>query len=185
MPTKKILLITTKYLKDNSTINLNVDDELLRPNIIKAQNLRIESILGSDLFNEILDAVTNGTVSGDTETLLVDYIQPTIVEWAIYEALPSLNYKLTNKSVAKKDSDNSTPVELNELSFVREGFRSSAEYYSNRITKFIEANISKYPKYYTNSTVDDIKPSKNNYFSGFYLGDNRNGLCNDGTDHLI
>lgn len=173
MPNNKVLLITADYYKRNSVINLNVDEELIHPQIIKAQNMNIERILGSNLFNTILSQVQVSIVEPRIVTLLEDYIQPCLVEWVTYIALPYYNYKFTNKSVSKKSSDNSTPSELNEINFLRQDIRDDAEYLSDRLTKYLKTNRTTYTEYDTNnSDYDDIKPVKNNFFSGIYLGNN-------------
>jgi len=173
MPNNKILLITADYYKRNSVVNLNVDEELIHPQIIKAQNMNIERILGSNLFNTLLSQVQTGTVEPRMVTLLEDYIQPCLVEWVTYTALPYYNFKITNKSISKKSSDNSTPSELNEINFLRQDIRDDAEYLSDRLTKYLKTNRTTYTEYDTNnSDYDDIKPVKNNFFSGIYLGNN-------------
>ena len=163
-------MLTADYYKRNTVVNLNVDEELLHPQIIKAQNVRIEKILGTDLFNIVLAEIDAQTYTARVTTLLEDYIQPALVEWITYTALPYLNYKLTNKSVSKKSSDNSEPSELNEINYLRQNIRDDAEYYSERTTKFLEANTSTYPEYLNGNTdCDDIKPGKLNFISGIYL----------------
>lgn len=163
-------MFTADYYKRNSVVNLNVDEEILHPQIIKAQNMNIERILGSNLFNLVLSEIDSGTVSARIVTLLEDYIQPALIEWVTYTALPYLNYKFTNKSISKKSSDNSEPSELSEVNFLRQDIRDDAEYLSERMTKFLEANLDIYPEYNTgNSDCDDIKPSKLNFISGIYL----------------
>ena len=170
MPTNKVLMLSADYYKRNSVVNLNVDEELLHPQIIKAQNMNIERVLGSDLFNIVLAEITAQTYTARITTLLEDYIQPALVEWITYTTLPYLNYKFTNKSVSKKSSDNSEPSELNEINFLRQDIRDDAEYLSERMTKFLEANLTVYPEYNNGNTeCDDIKPSKLNFVSGIYL----------------
>ncbi|QDP49141.1 MAG: hypothetical protein Unbinned706contig1001_20 [Prokaryotic dsDNA virus sp.] len=180
MPNNKILLITADYYKRNSVVNLNVDEELIHPQIIKAQNMNIERVLGSNLFNTLLEQVSLSNVEPRMVTLLEDYIQPALVEWVTYTALPYFNFKITNKSVAKKSSDNSTPSELNEVNFLRQDIRDDAEYLSDRLTKYLQASLDVFPEYDTNnSDYDDIKPVKNNFFSGIYLSNNNNNTNND------
>ena len=163
-------MLTADYYKRNTVVNLNVDEELLHPQIIKAQNVRIEKILGTNLFNVVLAEINAQTYTARITTLLEDYIQPALVEWITYTALPYLNYKLTNKSVSKKSSDNSEPSELNEINYLRQNIRDDAEYYSERTTKFLESNKDIYPEYINgNDDCDDIKPSKLNFISSIYL----------------
>ena len=170
MPNNKVLMLTADYYKRNSVVNLNVDEELLHPQIIKAQNLRIEKILGTNLFDTVLTEIDAQSYTARIITLLEDYIQPALVEWVTYTALPYLNYKITNKSISKKSSDNSEPSDLNEVNYLRQNIRDDAEYYSERMTKFLEANTDTYPEYLEgNADCDDIKPSKLNFISGIYL----------------
>ena len=74
MPTNKVLMFTADYYKRNSVVNLNVDSELIHPQIVKAQNMNIERVLGSDLFNLVLTEIEAGVVSTRVVTLLEDYI---------------------------------------------------------------------------------------------------------------
>ena len=108
MPTNSTLFITIDYLRDNTVINGNVDSELLEPFIVAAQNVRIESIIGTGLFNDIITNINAETITGNNKILLDDYIQPCLIQWVVYEALPFINYKLTNKAVSTKQSDDST-----------------------------------------------------------------------------
>ena len=184
MPNNKILLITTDYLKRNSVVNLNLDDELLRPFITKSQNLKLEEILGSNLFNTIMDQVSTSGVEARMDTLIKDYIQPVLVEWTTYYALPYLNYKLTNKAVVRKSSENSESASLNELNYLRQDIRDDAEYLSQRLTKYLQERDNIYTEYDNgNNDIDSIKPVKNSFFSGIvlknnnYYDDNDNECC--------
>lgn len=182
MPTNNTLYISTQHLKDNTVINNNVDNELLEPFIIQAQNKHIEPIIGTGLFNEIKTNIQNNTVSGDTKTLLDDYIQPCLKEWVLYESLPFINYKLTNKSVGTKSSDNSEPAELNELQYLRKNVRDTAEYMSQRLTDYLktEVNNGKFSLYQNaGNTIDTIRPNSSSYFNGIYLPKGNDCDCND------
>jgi ABC-type iron transport system FetAB ATPase subunit len=176
-----ILFISTDYMKQNSVINDNVDDELIIPSIIKSQDLYIEPILGTDLMNRLKTDIsgTSGQVAGLYKTLLDEYVQKTVREWATYEATINLNYKYTNKSVALKSSDNSTPSTIEEIIYLREQIRNTAEYYSQRITAYLCANSSLFPEYTSNNDSDDIRPNSSSYFNGLYLeGNGGCGNCN-------
>ena len=182
MPTNKILLMSADYFKRNSVVNLNVDDELVIPQILKAQNMYIERICGSNLYNTLLTQITSGTLEARMTTLLEDYLQPTFVEYTLYTGLLYFNYKITNKAVSKKGSDNSDPSDLNEVNYLRADIRNDAQYLADRATKFLKANLTTYPEYNTgNSDCDDIKPSRKNFFGSIYLkGNDYNNDCNYG-----
>ena len=170
MATNKVLFLSVDYLRDNTVINGNVDSEILEPYILLAQNVHIEAVVGTKLYNSIIANIEADTLAGVDKTLVDDYIQPALVQWSLYEALPFINYKLTNKSIATKSSDNSEAVELDELHYLRTAVRDVAEYMSERATKYLKANETLYPLYYDNVECDEIKPNKTNYFSGIILG---------------
>ena len=170
MATNKVLFLSVDYLRDNTVINGNVDSEILEPFIVNAQNVHIETIVGTKLYNSIIASIEADTLAGVDKTLIDDYIQPALIQWALYEALPFINYKLTNKSIATKSSDNSEAVALDELHYLRTAVRDVAEYMSERATMYLKANETLYPLYYDNVECDEIKPNKTNYFSGIILG---------------
>ena len=95
MPTKDILMMTTDYYKRNTVVNLNVDNELIIPHIITAQNKWIEKMLGTNLFNIVKSEIRSGTVSTRIKDLIEEYIQPTLVHYVTYDALPFFNFKIT------------------------------------------------------------------------------------------
>jgi len=168
---KDILFISTNYMKQNSVINDNVDDQYLIPNIVKAQDLYLEPILGTDLYQKLRSDITAGSVTGAYKTLVDNHVQKTVREWALYEATISLNYKYTNKSISLKSSDNSAPAENSEIVYLREQIRNTAEYYSERMTKYLCANESSFPEYRSNADSDDIRPNSasDNFFNGLSL----------------
>jgi len=170
MATNKVLFLSVDYLRDNTVINGNVDSEILEPFIVNAQNVHIETIVGTKLYNSIIASIEADTLAGVDKTLIDDYIQPALIQWALYEALPFINYKLTNKAISTKSSDNSEAVELDELHYLRTAVRDVAEYMSERATMYLKANETLYPLYYDNVECDEIKPNKTNYFSGIILG---------------
>ena len=175
MPTNTSYFMTPKYFKDNTVVNGNVDDSLITPFIIQAENTNIERVIGTALFDEIVEEIrvykTSGIpVSVDNQTLLDKYINPALLEWTMYHSLPFLNFKLTNKTIAKKNSENSESSEVNEISYLRNIVSNNAEYLSTRLSNFLKENLSIYPLFGLPGTgCDTIKPDDDIYFSGIYL----------------
>lgn len=179
MPTNNTFIISSDYLKNNSVINKNTDDDILEPLILQAQNIYIETACGSDLFNDVISKIQAGTVSGLTKTLIDSYIQPALVQWSVYEAMPFVNYRLTNKTIARKESENSLSAELNEVIYLRDNVKNTAEYMSQRLIQFMKEEFSEgnLPLYKDgNDNIDDIRPVNSLYDTGLYLPDSKK--CN-------
>ena len=98
-----------------------------------------------------------------------DYIIPCLVKYVQYEAPIYLNYKFTNANVSTKNTDESAPIDMATSSRLMEMFKDKAEWYGERIVRYLCANRSVYPLYCVSNNSDDIKPSDTAYDCGIYL----------------
>lgn len=166
------LFITEQFIKDNTLIDGNVDMKYLTTTIADAQRLHILPILGTALYNEISTQIIAGTVSANNQTLLNDYIQDALKYWVIYEGIDLFIYKVTNKSISKKNSDNSNPIDQVDVIRLMDRNKDKAEWFSQRLTDYLLANTTTYPLYLNpGSSYDTIKPKVNNYDTGWNIDD--------------
>lgn len=168
-----VLFISENKLKDSTAINGNVDMDYLLPYLKIAQRKEIERILGTDLYEALQTKITAGSLTGAYQTLVDDYIQDTLVQWAFYEAIPFLRYKVMNNNIVSKTSEDSNPLSREEAQDLREEVRNTAEFYAERTIEYITNNISSFPEYNTN-TGADRSPDKTAYYSGLNLERVRN-----------
>ena len=68
----KALFISEETLLDNSIINENVSYTQIRPTVVKVQEMRIQPIVGSALYGELVTQVVSGSTSALNQTLLED-----------------------------------------------------------------------------------------------------------------
>ena len=122
----KVLFISPDYLKDNSMLDENIEDEKLVPNIRRSQDRYIYTALGENLYVKIIDYITKNTLSGNYLTLMTDYIRPCLVEYSIYESLPYVHFNITNKSIEIKDGENQEAVETEDLIYLRNNIEDMA-----------------------------------------------------------
>jgi len=161
--------LSTDYIFLYTTIPNDVDVNIVNKFIRKAQDINIQEILGEDLYFKLMnDLINTGGSTGYYLTLMNNYIQPAQAEWTTYHCLPSIYLRITNKSLSKKDSDNSQPSTLKEMEYLRTEFLNSAEYYSERIREYILNNQSQFPEFFTTAGVDRIIPKVSNLNSGIY-----------------
>jgi len=162
--------ITVDYVLANSTIDKDVDADLVNQFIDESQDINIQELLGYSLYTKIMtDISTTGTTTGAYYDLLTQHIQPTQTKWLVYHLLPFLNYHLTNKSVSEKSSEYSKPTELANLQYIRSIAQSKAEFYGARLKEYIKNNLSSFPEYYSINGFDRIRPKSTNYYGGMYL----------------
>lgn len=159
------------FVKEYTIIDENIDDKYIRLAIKEAQEIEIRSYIGSGLYDEIDNGITAGNLSALNIILLDSYIIPALIKWTVYRLSPWLAFKFTNKNIVRKNSDNSSSIDFNELDKITEQLRNDAEYYSNRLVKYLNENSINYPKYLNPGTgMDTIYPKTNSFTCSIYLG---------------
>lgn len=168
MATLKVKFISTIYLKENTTIEDNVDDNKLVPFIYAAQDTHIQQALGATFYNRLKSGVTVNNLTVDEEDFLRDYVQPCLAQWAFYEVYPFLNYKATNKAVSKENSEWSQASELDEIKYMRNSIRDLAEFYLKRLNTFLCDYSNLFPEYENPDSKENVVANNKSYFSGVY-----------------
>lgn len=154
----------------------NVDEKYIRVSIEIAQQLWMEPIIGSGIYSELQTQINAGTLTALNTTLLTSYIQPAMEYWTLHELVEPMTYKFQNKNVAKKNSDNSNPIDLDEVVHLKNKFKNIAEYRTERIRLYLIENSTDYPLYDNPGTgADTIHPSNNSFSAGWYLGGSNGG----------
>ena len=178
----RVLLISTATLKKHTPIQDNVDDSLLNPYIYKAQETHIQQILGTNLYDKVLNLVQTNTIGTASnvayKTVLEDYIVPCLIEYSFYEVMPFISLKITNKSIVRGNAEYAAEGDLADLKYLRQSVRDLAEFYAQRLTNFLRQYSNNYPEYFTNSGLDKIVPNSTSYFAGVYIkGSGRYSDC--------
>lgn len=164
-------MISEARLKRITSIDNNVEPDELVQFIVQAQDLKIQSLLGTKFYNNLKDSIADDSLTSDERTLLNDYIAPVIAHYAYYYALPSLNYKTKNKAVVTPTSEESTTTELSELKYLRQSIRDTAEFYESRLRDYLCDFSSLFPDY-INYGTDGMSPSTaKRSTSGFFTPD--------------
>ena len=160
MATSTTLFITPNDLKQNTILNGNVDTDLFINFIKIAQQMHVQNYLGTQLYNEITTKITTNTLTGDYLNLVVDYIQPMLIHFAMIDYLPFANYQIRNGGVFKHRSENSENVSKDELDILVQKHRTFGDFYAKRFVDYMAINASAlFPSYWRNSN-DDMFPDQ-------------------------
>ena len=167
--------ITVDFIKKyySGYLDQNIDSDALDSFILIAQSVRTQSILGYDLYTKYVNDInTYSAPQGAAYIYLMDnYIQQSTALWTIYEALPSLGFKVTNKAVSQKSSDYSQPSNRNDIEYIRQQVSNNSQFFDSRIREYITNNPSLFPEYFTTSGINRIRAKNNAYFGGLWLPD--------------
>ena len=165
------IFISEQYIKDSSYIDENVDVKLLRNSILETQEMQIRSIIGTGLYDELVTQITAGTKTSLNNTLLDSYIKPALKYWVLHDSALILTFKVMNKSIVKRTAENTETIQATDLDKLMDFFKNRAEYYSERITKYLIENSNSYPLFLNPGNGTDTEfPKFNNYTQGLFLG---------------
>lgn len=161
---QEVTIISEDYLKKNSILNINIDTDKIRPAIVNAQVIEIQQLLGTKLLKKILQLINDEQLvgSGVYQTLVDEYIIPTMVEYSLYYALLDISFQAYNKGVMQRSSEFAQPSSLKEIQYIRNDVKNRAEFLAQRLYKYICDNKNDYPEY---SSSDDIKAFKHSPYT--------------------
>jgi hypothetical protein len=169
MSVKHTLFISANRLKTDSAIGGSVDDNLLMPYILMAQDMYILPILGTDLDAKLKTEIQAGTLTGDYKTLLEDYIQKPLVQYAFSEVAPFMRLRFVNNAIVVMGStDQSSSASYEDIKPLIDRSINSAQFYTQRLVDYLTNNTEKFSEYSSNSG-SDLSPTTNNYYSGMNL----------------
>ena len=168
----EILLISEKTLKENGVINNNVDNMYIFPAIHYAQDAGLQPLIGTKLYNRLMDMVEDGTIENndDYKYLLDEYITPFLLNKVTAEIQIPLAFKLRNQGVVQQTGENTYVPSLKDMQYVTQNYENKANFYGNRLSDFLRANRSKYPEYCKIDSCADMPSDSGAYKTGLYLG---------------
>jgi len=160
-------LINTTNLKKLSYISSNVDDSLLSTLITRVQDTVLESILGSNLFNRLLEGVDNDDLNANETALLDNYIAPCLVASVEVRAVEMTSLELRQIGLSKVSSENVSNASESEMNRAFNSLKKDYNFYRERLIRFLKLNHTLFPEYttyyqtlYPCNDLDIINPDK-------------------------
>ena len=165
----KVLFIQRKDLVTFTSANGNIDTDKLLPYVDMSQSIEVQRLLGTKLYDKLKADITGGTLTGNYLTLVDTYIKPILIHYAMMYALPYLSITIGNGGIYRNNAENAQSLSKDEIDYLVEKERDSAQYYSTRMIDYLNYNAaSKFSEYYTNSN-EDISPESQDNFGGWVL----------------
>lgn len=168
----EVLLITRDDLVRHTALGGSVDTDKFIQFIKISQDTHILGYLGSKLLAKIqqliLDDEIDLLINEKYKNLLITFIKPMMIHWAMVEYLPFSAYSFSNKGMYKHTAENAENIEKTEVDYLVEKQRDIAQSYTQRFLDHMGTYSSQYPEYLNNQS-GDVYPNKNNFFKGWYL----------------
>lgn len=171
----EILFVNPDYLKRLTNLSGAVDDDRIVPSVIIAQDLQIQQLLGTKLYDKLKAEIKAGTLAGNYLALMDDFIRKSTAWWTMVYLIPNLYVKMDNGSLVIRTSENSITISEGDLHREIERARQNAQFYSYRLIQELTDNSSLFPELSQN-TGQDLSPTCHAYF--------QNGMSVSGTTKM-
>lgn len=168
----RVFLISEKTIKENSVVNNNVDTMYILPAIEFAQDEGLQSLIGTKLYNKLMDMVNDNTISTNTDYkyLLDEYITQYLINKVSADIQLPLAYKLRNQGVVQNTSEYTNNSSIRDVQYLIQFYENKANFYGKRLSDYLKANRSKYPEYCSIDSCADMPSDRNAYKTGIFLG---------------
>ena len=161
MTNNDVLLISESYIKSVTNISDNIAGDYLLPSIKLAQDIDLESTIGTQLLEKLQELIYNNDISNQDnyyyKLLLDKYIQPYLAYCTIQHLVPTVAYKLVNQGIVRTDDEKSYNITSNEVDKTSDLYSHIANTYKKRLQLFLIANYNEFPELLNWKSIADIR----------------------------
>lgn len=146
----KVLLVSEDTIKTYSGLNDNIWGKSLLPAIREAQEIGLQSIIGTCLYQSLCSKVEDGSITASTNTqykeLLDNQVQYYLIYRVIADLVPVIGVKLGNIGVVISNDEHVQNLTEDERSRVDTYYTYRADFYAKRLQEFLLQNKELYPE---------------------------------------
>jgi len=148
------------YLKKNSLVHGNVNTDQLAVILARVQKLRIEPVLGTPLYKDLLDKIENGGLTSYDVTLLNDYLIPCLMIYCEIMAAKYYNVEIRNKSTGRSNDEYQTANTDTQNAVFTDDLYTNAKVFEQTMIGYLVDNEENFPKYceYQSDLKEDVPP---------------------------
>ena len=120
-------IINEKWLKEFSPYPLNYDIKELENYIKLAEVQYILPLIGNDMYDELLEQVSDNDLTDENSTVLVEALYPLLGFAVAYEALPTTWVHVSEVGLTKGKSDNADSATLKDLTLLQQHLKNQVQ----------------------------------------------------------
>lgn len=140
------VLINEEYLKEYSLFPKNYDLTEIWNFVPVAEQIHILPILGINLYEELIDQVTNNTLTEENSTLLLEIYKVEGIA-VMYEALPFVWSHISAVGITNGKSDNSDSISNKDLAYIQTDVKAKMDYAKKYLKNWLEQYSDNFPLY--------------------------------------
>jgi hypothetical protein len=154
-----VFIISEENLRQFTDINNNVDSKLLKNAVREAQDIDIQRLLGTKLYEAILGKIKTQTLTGDYEHLVLNFVQNALLYLAYYYALEDIYIRPRNNGLlSPTGGENSEKVDGTWYNRKRESVKNKSQFYQERLTNYLIQKQGNFPELNGNVELQQLYP---------------------------
>lgn len=121
-----------------------IDDALMTSCILDIQESHLQNLLGYCLYQNILIQYSSSTFTTPNQYIFDRFIERIIAKAVIAKSIYLISYQFENSGVIKKFSDQSNPLDKEELNSLKQLYLNDVDRLSKDLVYHMNTNISDY-----------------------------------------
>jgi len=150
----KVLFVTRQDIVTRTPIGGSVDPDKFTSFMYMAQEIQLQSVIGTRLYEKLQSDILGNSLSGDYQTLVNDYIKDFVCFHGAADFVEFSPFEIKNAGIFKHESENSSAATVEELRSLSSNLRNKAEHYGRRLYDHLSAFNSRYPEWNQYQTGD-------------------------------
>jgi hypothetical protein len=136
------LFLSQKYLQNNTPINANVDASEIYPFAKTAEDIYIQEVIGTKLYDYLQGVVEDSLASPPTaissnDRTLLEHLRDALIWFTLYDALPFIHTKIRNIGVVKQGGENLETADRSDINILRDQTLNKATAYMNKVKRYL------------------------------------------------
>ncbi len=171
MAIQHTLFISATRLKNDTALGGSVDDNIITPYILLAQDMHILPVLGTDLCEAIKSKIQAGNLTGEYKTLVENFIQPALVQFAFTTLAPYLRLRFVNNAIVIMGAtEQSSSASYEDIQPLINTANDAGQFYRQRLIDFLDdKGSSVFPELDDNNDAGELSRTTMNYYAGLNL----------------
>ena len=143
------LLLKEDDISKNTPLSGNVEVSRLIPAIKSAQLIFIKPVLGTELYNKILNDFIVDNLTGLYEEMYEVFIKPMLIHKSTSHYFTFGAYQITSKGIYKAGGTDGEGLTKNEIDYMVKAQDSFYQNFKNELWGFLKENEDSIPEYST------------------------------------
>jgi len=158
-------IISEAKLRQFTDVNDNLDTAFIKNAVREAQDIHLQRIIGTVLYQKLLSDIDSDTLTGAYLTLVTDYIQDFLLYATYYESLEAIYIRPRNNGLLNATGgDNSQTVDRSLYEVKRQSVENKMQYYAERLVNYIIEQQNSLPELNENNFLYQQYPDYSNQY---------------------